>query len=405
MKVNRNSRSALLAVAVAAAIIAAACQRDATSSPDLFAANLWTLSEREARIGSVDDPDYIFGAVLGMALGPDGLLYTTHRRESSIRRWTADGAPAGSLGRKGEGPGEFEQLPSGLGFFGDSLWVWDHYARRVSYFDLERKFLGSVSLRVDPGSMWGSLPQSVPLRDGTFIVIGSTSFEAIARGPLTETPFVRMDADGRTSARVWEQPREPHDVFWILTDRGGSVRGQPFEDSYLLAFGQRGLLVVERRAWTGEGEPAIRVTGIGFDGDTTFRVAVPYNPVPLARERIDSVVHAWVEEEPDDPGAFTPSEAQIREALYQPSYLPAVDHLLEADDGTIWLRRFDRVQLETGEQMIEWWVLDSAATPLARALTPVGLDVRLITSDMVWGIERDELDIEYIVRCRLTKDG
>ena len=163
---------ALLAVAVAAAIIAAACQRDATSSPDLFAANLWTLSEREARIGSVDDPDYIFGAVLGMALGPDGLLYTTHRRESSIRRWTADGAPAGSLGRKGEGPGEFEQLPSGLGFFGDSLWVWDHYARRVSYFDLERKFLGSVSLRVDPGSMWGSLPQSVPLRDGTFIVIG-----------------------------------------------------------------------------------------------------------------------------------------------------------------------------------------------------------------------------------------
>ena len=296
----RSALSALLAPTVTAAITATACQRDTTSSPDLFAATPWTLSDRETRIGSVDDPDYIFGAVLGMALGPDGLLYKTHRRESSIRRWTAD---------------------------------------------------------------------------------------------------------GRTSARVWEQPREPHDVFWILTDRGGSVRGQPFEDSYLLAFGQRGLLVVERRAWTGEGEPAIRVTGIGFDGDTTFRVAVPYNPVPLARERIDSVVHAWVEEEPDDPGAFTPSEAQIREALYQPSYLPAVDHLLEADDGTIWLRRFDRVQLETGEQMIEWWVLDSAATPLARALTPVGLDVRLITSDMVWGIERDELDIEYIVRCRLTKDG
>ena len=125
----------------------------------------------------------------------------------------------------------------------------------------------------------------------------------------------------------------------------------------------------------------------------------------LARERVDSVVHAWAEEERDNPGALTPSEPQIREALYQPSYLPAVDHVVEAENGTIWLRRFDRVQLETGEQMIEWWVLDAEATPLARALTPVGLDVRLITSDMVWGIERDELDIEYIVRYRLTKDG
>ena len=403
MKFNRTPLSRLLAVATA--ITGAACEDNATSSPDPFAANLWTLSGREARIGSVNDPDYIFGAVLGMALGPDGLLYTMHRRESSIRRWTADGTPAGSLGRKGQGPGEFEQLPSGLGFFGDSLWVWDHYASRVSYFDLERKFLGSVSLRVDPGSMWGSLPQSVPLRDGTFIVIGDTSFEAIARGPLTETPFVRLDADGRTLARIWAQPQEPRDIFWILTDRGGSLRDQPFEDSDLLAFGQRGLLVVERRAWTGEGEPAIRVTEISFDGDTIFSAAVPYAQFPLARERVDSVVRAWVEEERDNPGEFTPSEAQIRGALYQPSYLPAVDHLLGAENGTIWLRRFDPVELETGEQMNEWWVLDAEGAPLARGRTPVGLDVRLITHDTVWGIERDELDIEYIVRHRLMKDG
>ena len=38
-----------------------------------------------------------------------------------MRRWPADGAPAGTLGRKGEGPGEF-RVPYQLGFFGDSLW-------------------------------------------------------------------------------------------------------------------------------------------------------------------------------------------------------------------------------------------------------------------------------------------
>lgn len=55
--------------------------------------------------------------------------------------------------------------------------------------------------------------------------------------------------------------------------------------------------------------------------------------------------------------------------------------------------------------MIEWWVLDGEGAPLAQARTPVGLVVRLIADDMVWGLERDELGVEYIVRHRLMKDG
>ena len=85
--------------------------------------------------------------------------------------------------------------------------------------------------------------------------------------------------------------------------------------------------------------------------------------------------------------------------------MPAVSHLIGAEDGTIWLRRFDPVELETGEQVFDWWVLDGEGAPLALARTPVGLDVRLITDGMVWGLERDELDIEYIVRHRVMKDG
>ena len=243
MKFNRTPLSALLALAVVVAIIAAACEDNEGSSPDPFAANLWSLSDREARIGSVDDPDYIFNPILRMALGPDGLLYTAHEGEGTIRRWTADGNPAGSLGKKGEDPGEFE-YPYGVGFFGDSLWVWD----------------------------------------GRF----------------------------------------------------------------------------------------------------------PTTSVPLADERFDSVVQAWA-------GPST-SEAQIGEALYRPPYLPAVSHVIGAEDGTIWLQRFDPVELETGERMNEWWVLDAGGAPLARARAPVGLDVRLITHDMVWQ-PAEEIPTAFGRRC------
>ena len=79
--------------------------------------------------------------------------------------------------------------------------------------------------------------------------------------------------------------------------------------------------------------------------------------------------------------------------------------MLGAAYGTIWLQRFDPVESADGERLIEWWVLDGEGAPLARVLTPAGLEVKLITEDMVWGIERDELEVEYIVRYRLIRDG
>ncbi len=389
MRFHRTPLSTLLALAI---LLTTACRPDSTSSPDAFAADPWTLSEREARIGSVADPDYIFNPITHMALGPDGLLYTTHAGEGTVRRWTADGASAGSLGGRGEGPGEF-QYPYGLGFFGDSLWVWDMIAIRVSYFDLEGRFLGSVSARGNPGGA-SELPVRpvVPLRDGTLMGMTLPASTSIARGSQTESPFVRMDADGRRLNRIWTQPWRRHDTF------ATSSASQPFGDAHLSGKGARGLLVVDRRAWTGEGDPTIRVSEIGFDGDTVFTATVPYDPVPLAAERFDSVVVAWA-------GGNAADEARLREVMYRPSYLPAVSHLVGAADGTVWLRRFDPVEVAGGERVIQWWVLDSDGSPLARARTHVGFEVKLIADDMVWGIERDEMDVEYIVRHRLIRDG
>ncbi len=394
-----------LAVLSAATLIALGCQGDAGSSADPFAADPWTLSGPDPRIGSMDDPDYIFGFIVGLAVGPDGLLYTMHWREGTIRRWTQDGAPAGSIGRKGEGPGEFER-PSGMGFFGDSLWVWDSEHYRVSYFGLDGEFLGSVSPKVDLGGRDENPARpDRPLRDGTFVGSSPAWSEGIARGTLTESPYERMDADGNRLARIWTRRWEPRDVFALLFDGGASFAGQPFGDGPMMSMDEHGFVVVDQRSWTGDGEAVVTVTKINLDGDTLLTAAVPYDPVPLPSERFDSAVAARVERELGDPGPFSATESQIREAMYRPSHLPAIGGMFQADDGTIWLRRYDPVESETGDRMNEWWILDAQGAPLARALTPVGLSIRVISADAVWGIERDELDVQYMVRYRLVKDG
>ena len=362
-------------------------------------ADTWFLTGPETRIGSIDDP-YIFGPITSMSPGPDGLLYTMHRFESSIRRWTQDGTPASSVGREGDGPGEFER-PTQMGFFGDSLWVWDMNAYRVSYFDLEGEFLGSVSPEVDFGGA-GEYPARPgrPLRDGTFIGRTPAWTEGIARGTLTERTYVHMDADGNHLARIWAMPYKARDVFAILDDDGvgGTFSAQPFGDRYSFVPGEDWMLVLERRAWTGEGEAVFRVTKIGLDGDTVFTVAMPYDPVPLSSERFDSAVAARAESH-----LYSASEAKIRDAMYRPSYLPAVRSIRQASDGTIWLWRWDDpVETEDGESMAEWWILDSEGAPLARALTPAGVWIMVINEGTVWGIERDERGVQHMVRYGVT---
>ena len=402
-KLSRPLRLSLVLTLVG--ILSAGCGGGADSVSDPFAGTPWTLDGPEVRIGSLDDPDYVFWPVTGLVEGPDGGLHSMHWGEAEIRRWSPEGAPAGSVGREGEGPGEFQAV-AGLGFFGDSLWVWDRRGYRVSYFDKDGNFLGSVSPRVEIGTMEESPPRpSSPLRDGTFLGVSPGWSHGIATGTLTEAPYALLDSDGQRLATIWSRAYLPRDVFAILADDGvgGSFSSQPFGDDSRTAVGERGLLVLERRVWTGTGEPTVQVSRIDFNGDTLFTAAIPYEPVPLQGERFDSVLATLTESWTGRSGPFSASAADVREALYRPQYLPAVNAIMEAGDGTIWLRRFDPIVSESGEPTTEWWVLDPDGAPLARALTPSGLSVRAISQDAVWGVERDELDVEYIVRYRLMK--
>lgn len=392
-----------------ALVAAAACQSDSSSAPSPFTGEPWTLSGPEARIGSVDDPEYVFGPVAALVPGPDGLLYSLHPREGSIRRWSGDDTPSGSVGREGEGPGEFRR-PGDMGFFGDSLWVWDQGGFHVSYFDPEGEYLGRVSPEVDFGGPDGAPPRpSRPFRDGSFLGIGRMPAYDIATGELTETAFAHMDAEGEVLKTIWMYPHEPRDGFALLRDGGGSYGSQAFGDGVDYTVADDGLLVTERRAWTGDGEAFFTLTRIGLAGDTVFTVRVPYTPVPLATERIDSAVIAvtdgWYESmSARQPGlAKAALEERIRDATYKPAYVPPVGETMLDADGNIWVRRFDPVELEAGEAFGEWWVFDAGGTPLARALTPMDLRIMHVADDVVWGTEQDEFDVDYIVRYRIVK--
>lgn len=396
----RLSRSALPSQGIALAVLlTTGCAGSADSGTELSPDHPWTLNGPEVRIGSLDDPDYLFGLVGSVVPGPDGFVYSLHPRDGVVRRWTADGTPAGTIGRTGEGPGEFTQ-PVRMGFFGDSLWVMDSGLNRASYFDLAGEFLGSASPDISlVGPNGRAVRPSYPLRDGTFVARPGAGSLQIATGELTENPLMRVDAEGDALGTIWLEPFKPLDLLALLDEggRGGMFSIQAFRDAPLRASLEHGLLVVDRAAWTGSGPATIGITGIDAAGDTMFARSFPYTPVPLASERVDSVVRATTER------LRNYSEGDVRAATYRPSHVPPVGGIVAGRDGTIWLRHFDSTTSEGGEEVYEWWVLDAEGHPLARAVTPARLRLRTILSDAVWGVERDDLDVEYIVRYRLVK--
>ena len=69
----------------------------------------------------------------GALLGADGLLYVAEREPRSVKVFSRDGRFVRSVGRTGEGPGEFRYVM--LGLQGDTILVQDPSLGRLTRFD------------------------------------------------------------------------------------------------------------------------------------------------------------------------------------------------------------------------------------------------------------------------------
>jgi hypothetical protein len=401
------------------AVLVTACGGSGETGSELNAPQ-WTLVGPEVRIGSVDDSAYAFRQVLALAVGPDSCLYSTHRGEPMVRKWTWDGRPAGHIGRGGEGPGEFA-APWEIGFFGDTLWVMDPNRFHASFFSTDGKYLGMAAPRVDIGGRGMTrdppLPER-PLRDGTWVGAKPAFSEPIARGTLTDAPYVHMDSAGAVLDTIWIHPLRRTDVLALLRPSGGGgmFTQQPFGDAPQWQVLDDGSMVVMSDRVPGKAEGAFfTVMRLNASGDTTWRVAIPYTPTPMPSSRIDSAAAAIANRiapymKQEGMGTEGSLEKRLRGALYAPPFVPflqgrvvssngaLLNGMVVAADGSVWLRRS-----EVTRKGAEWWVLDPRGQPTGRVEAPAGLRVVLVRGNHLWGVETDDMGVNYIVRYRIDR--
>lgn len=100
-------------------------------------------------VGTVDGPpEYAFGSVDRVAGEKNGGFFVFDSRYSQVRRYDASGKHLANIGRKGSGPGEYQQL-LGMAVLGDSLLVtWDPQNARATFFDFDGSVRSSFTARL-----------------------------------------------------------------------------------------------------------------------------------------------------------------------------------------------------------------------------------------------------------------
>jgi len=109
--------------------------------------------EEELSIGHEDDANYAFSDVGGLDIDEEGNIYVLESRNRRVQIFDKNGTYLRTIGRKGQGPGEFEAAvrlflsPAGLSVFGRG---------RISRFDREGRFLDTTTFRGQfvPGALF-----------------------------------------------------------------------------------------------------------------------------------------------------------------------------------------------------------------------------------------------------------
>lgn len=330
------------------------------------------------RVGVVaGDTAQEFDRVVTPFLLPDGRLVVPVAGAGVIRVFGPDGALRASLGRPGQGPGEFESLGAAWAR-GDTIEAFDGRLGRIT------RFRPDGTADIVPLDMVPSAQMSVPgVVAGGWIVTGVAGAGMGRRDSMVVHRFARDGAHAGVIAQVQGMSR-------FMTPQGSG----PDPLSPRAVFAVHGGRVYVAETLT----PVIRVLGPAgeLEREITWRPGV----TPAPRAAFETVVVSVAAQA----GPERASSIRRRlEAFPVRDRLSAFWDFMVDDDGFVWIQPFDprTCSLLLGGTRGaspggRWLVLAPDGSPAGSLRVPDGFQPTQITADAVVGIRRNALGVEFV---------
>jgi len=145
-----------------------------SSAPAWDEASQWTVrTEPSLRVGRIEgDPAYLFGDVVDAVRLADGRIFVADRQAQQVRVFDPRGRHLRTLGRTGDGPGEFRRLSDLSSLPGDSVAAWDRQHGRLTILTPDGELARVARTSWDRFNTLGGLHH---LGDRRFVMTGSLS--------------------------------------------------------------------------------------------------------------------------------------------------------------------------------------------------------------------------------------
>ena len=376
----------------------------------------------EARIGSVEDPDYGFSRIGGLDVDRDGNVFVFESMAREIRVYAPDGQLLRRFGGNGEGPGEFSSPAVGFGVDGDTVWAVEPMAGRLTLFDREGRVLSATGIEEvtvplhGPGEMMVIQPM-FPRRDGYFFGDRGGIRRLGGRGELPSSsdtvflPQIRFDSKGRVVDTVgwWPYPSRPPFTFVEVGSDRFRIPRPPGDDPLVINL-PSGSIRIDRPLPVGSAPATFRLTRLDLLGDTIRTRVFRYRPIQYPDLLLDSLAARATRggtgrdvigtEGLRPPTDIEAAFSAVRDEMNFPDFqLPVQSHEI-ADEGTLWLGRED-----TGADTHQWIVLDAEDMPVGEVEVPRGVRIGWTDNDIMWAVETDEFDVPWLVRYRIREEG
>jgi hypothetical protein len=345
----------------------------------------WTVSETaELSIGvAAGQRPYQFARVTDVLRYPDGRVAVADEGNGEVRIFRADGTHLSTVGRLGDGPGEFRSIRRIL-LGQDRLWVFDARRAQVSAFDDS-----GVLTETRPVQLSGPAAQPIGdvrlMRDGElFGIDGNTMVPGEAPALLRDTAYV-FRIGGGASAPVLGIPGAWTE-YRVVEGRSG-FRLQP---------------LTPVPSWDVAGSNLYHSSGERFEiivSDTAGRARrivrrlEPAPPTTAADlERFQAPILAEV---PPEQRALA---EQALAAWTVPATMPVYTDLLVDPSGNVWARRH-------GDELPEWDLFDARGSCRGTVRMPTGLTVHEIGEDYVLGVWSDASGVAHVRLHRLVTEA
>ncbi len=328
------------------------------------------------------EEELLLSGVQVVDVHPDGRVSVAHGSVPEVVVLSPDGSMLTRIGRRGEGPGEFEEILAAYWMPGDTLMAIDWGANRLSFFSPDGALLRTA--------MGSSSPRGV-LDDGTLVfgdwILGEVREDRVAESRLTT---MSNDLD------------DERDLGRIATAEctGTSTTTCPL-DSFG-AFGPIG--VGADRIVHGFGREYV-IRSYDPQAGLVQIARLDREPVPVDGAMIERYREHWVESG-EDPERL---EQSFERRGGPPDALPHFMRVVVDRAGFSWLQENEMISdaFELSgpypRPTVRWGVFDPEGAFLGRVEIPARLEVQAIGPDYLIGIYRDEYDVETIRRYRLDR--